>query len=655
MSIGTAVVGFFLSFAVGASFMYYFVHSSTAAPAASSSALADDGKAWKQDAAVAISSEDPARGTRAADSTLVLFSDYQCPYCQRAEGYIGSLKKSYGDKLRIVWKDFPLPAQMHPKAMPAAIAARVAYIAKGNETFWKMHDKIFDNQHDISDENLMKWLSDFGIDKATYDAKKSAAQDYIKKSQDQGNSLGVNGTPSFFLDGSKIELTNQGSPEDQIRAKIEEHLKKAKDLRAGGATPADLYVKMSAAFKTDTKPAPSANPEEEKEDFTIWKAEIGDSPIEGNKNALITIVEYSDFECPFCKRAEASVQEVRKTYGDKVRLVWKNYPLPFHKHATPAANVSIEALKEKGNDAFWTAHDKLLAANEMDDDKLVALAKDMGLDGDKVAAAIKDNKYKDVIAADQASAEDLGVRGTPRFYVNGRVIDGAQPVDKFKKIIDEELVKADAKVKGGTPIEKLYVETIKDGKGGPVVVTVPPNAPFKGPKDAKVVIQIWSDYQCPFCRRFETPQPTEAGFDPQTGGLRVVSEKYGDKVKLVWRNLPLPMHPNAKPAAILALEAQAEKGNDAFWKVHDELFQQADLSEAGLKVIADKYGINWDKVQDAIKNDKFKDSLEADEKAAHDVEIGGTPSFIINGKINRGFMAGPQLAAMIDAALAKAK
>jgi protein-disulfide isomerase len=115
------------------------------------------------------------------------------------------------------------------------------------------------------------------------------------------------------------------------------------------------------------------------------------------------------------------------------------------------------------------------------------------------------------------------------------------------------------------------------------------------------------------------------------------------------------MHPNAKPAAILALEAQAEKGNDTFWKVHDELFQQADLSEAGLQKIAEKFGIDWGKVQDAIKSDKYKDSLEADEKAAHDVEIGGTPSFIINGKVNRGFMPGAQLAAMIDAALAKTK
>ena len=114
---------------------------------------------------------------------------------------------------------------------------------------------------------------------------------------------------------------------------------------------------------------------------------------------------------------------------------------------------------------------------------------------------------------------------------------------------------------GKRTADSLYESIIKDGKGGLLDIAIPAGAPSKGPAKAKVVMQIWADFQCPFCRRFEVEDPN----NDQSGGMQVL-DQYKNSVKLVWRNLPLPMHPRARPAANFALEAQAEKGTAVFGK-----------------------------------------------------------------------------------------
>lgn len=102
--------------------------------------------------------------------------------------------------------------------------------------------------------------------------------------------------------------------------------------------------------------------DEEPVDTAVWKVPVGRSPVRGKADAPITIVEFSDFQCPFCKRAEPTIDEVRRTYGDKVRVVWKDEPLPFHPRATPAAELARFAYAKKGQDGFWKVHDALFAS-----------------------------------------------------------------------------------------------------------------------------------------------------------------------------------------------------------------------------------------------------------------------------------------------------
>lgn len=162
-------------------------------------------------------------------------------------------------------------------------------------------------------------------------------------------------------------------------------------------------------------------------------------PVRGNSQAKVTIIEFSDFQCPFCGRAEPTLKQIFETYGDQVKLVYKNFPLPFHEHAQDAA---IAALCAKDQGKFWEYHDVLF--QNQDSLKITDLKKyasDLSLKTQNFNSCLEDKKYKGQIEADMMEGNKLGVRGTPAFFINGRLVSGAQPFENFRTIIDEELKK----------------------------------------------------------------------------------------------------------------------------------------------------------------------------------------------------------------------
>jgi protein-disulfide isomerase len=157
----------------------------------------------------------------------------------------------------------------------------------------------------------------------------------------------------------------------------------------------------------------------------------------GGKDAPVTIVEFSDFQCPFCGRAEPTLKQVREKYGDKIRLVYLDFPLGMHDHAIDAASAG-HCAGEQGK--FWEFHDAMFAdQKKLAPADLKADAKKLGLDTAKFDDCLDKGKYKGAIEADMAQGRDLGVDGTPAFFINGRPLTGAQPFDKFQTTINEEL------------------------------------------------------------------------------------------------------------------------------------------------------------------------------------------------------------------------
>lgn len=170
---------------------------------------------------------------------------------------------------------------------------------------------------------------------------------------------------------------------------------------------------------------------------------VGGSPVKGPKDAPITIIEFSDFQCPYCSRANNTVEEVLKKYPGKVRVAFKNLPLPFHEEAKPAAAAAL-AAGEQGK--FWEMHDALFEnQRSLNADFYKATAEKLGLDVQKFLADMKSDKVQKQIEEDMELASKNGITGTPGFFINGVQLKGAQPLPAFEKVIDRWLEEGKAK------------------------------------------------------------------------------------------------------------------------------------------------------------------------------------------------------------------
>jgi len=175
------------------------------------------------------------------------------------------------------------------------------------------------------------------------------------------------------------------------------------------------------------------------------KVESAGNPSTGGKDAPVTIVEFSDFQCPFCRAAETAVKTVKDKYGDKIRIVYLDFPLGMHAHAMDAARAG-RCAGEQGK--FWELHDAMFAdQSKLAPADLKADAKRLGLDTKAFDTCFDANKYDASIHKDMSQGQALGVTATPTFFVNGRQILGAQPAEQFEQIIDEELAQQNGATK----------------------------------------------------------------------------------------------------------------------------------------------------------------------------------------------------------------
>lgn len=179
------------------------------------------------------------------------------------------------------------------------------------------------------------------------------------------------------------------------------------------------------------------------------KIEIGDAPVLGDKNAKVTVIEFSDFQCPFCKQFfDAGITQLKEEYvkSGKVKLAYKHYPLSFHANAQGAAEAS-ECANEQNK--FWEYHDLLFTNQKEWENQDVATATttfntyagNLGLDTAQFSTCLSTNKYKEKVDKDTALGTQVGVSGTPSTFINGTIIVGAQPYASFKALIDAELAK----------------------------------------------------------------------------------------------------------------------------------------------------------------------------------------------------------------------
>lgn len=216
---------------------------------------------------------------------------------------------------------------------------------------------------------------------------------------------------------------------DQVKEKISNYLGMERKKEA---------VEKWIAEQTKKTPVEVYIPKPRRPTFEVT---VGNAPTFGPKTAKVTIIEFSDFQCPFCAKGADVLTELKKKYGNKIQVAFKNYPLPFHNHAEIAAVAGLCA-NEQSTNHFWKMHDEMFKNQDsLSADGLKKLARTIGLKMDAFEKCLTENRHIAQVRADMEEGKKINVKSTPTFFVNGQLIAGAQPLEVFSQIIDEELAK----------------------------------------------------------------------------------------------------------------------------------------------------------------------------------------------------------------------
>ena len=341
--------------------------------------------------------DSPVRGSPDAPITITEYADFQCPYCANARSKLDQVLREYPHQVKLVFKSFPL--DFHPDSI---LAHRAALAAQKQGKFWEMHDLIFSSQRAMKHDDLFAMAKSLGLDTDRFasDLQDPAIQSEIDAQQREGKRLGVNGTPTFYIDGQ--EMVGAASV-DQFESLI------TRALVAKGLQPVKTPI------------------------------EADKGPTRGPEHAPVTVVWYSDVTSPLEITADHLVDQLLDAYPNQVRIVYKNRPLEFH-HDAALAHQALAAAAAQGQ--FWQMHRALLAhQHALSATDIVDYAASLGLDTKKFLADLTSESSRDSVQRDISQAREAGINGVPSFFVNGTRIDGVQPFSSFKAIVDDEIKK----------------------------------------------------------------------------------------------------------------------------------------------------------------------------------------------------------------------
>lgn len=377
--------------------------------------------------------DSPARGPADAPVTIVMFSDFECSFCDEAFHTISELQAEYPEKIRFVYKALPLDRHEH-----ALEAALVGHSAKAQGKFWEFHDLVFSGEG-IDPDTIRDYARQIGLDLDRVERELATLEHAaaVRRDLRVAKRLKLTSTPVFFING---RLLAGARPKHIFQHFIEQELELAERLGDEGVKAANLYEYETQWGYTAIK---YEGEEAELDEDSVYPVPIDDSPTRGPENAPITIIAFSDFQCPFCAKGHETMEVLRAQYGQELRFVFKHFPLPGHPYGALASRASFAAM-EAGK--FWEFHDAVFAlGGRYDGEDLLEIGNKLGIPRDKLEAAISTEANDARIEADIEMGIRLRLSGTPAYFINGRPIVGALPLMDFRMLIAEELERVGAK------------------------------------------------------------------------------------------------------------------------------------------------------------------------------------------------------------------
>jgi protein-disulfide isomerase len=366
----------------------------------------------------------PLWGARNAPVTLTLFGDLECPFTIAFLRVIFAEKARRGDDLRLALRFETL--SQHAEGALAAKRLLALHAEEGEGAFWGVVQEIARRGEPLDEGALDGILETLGIDapEAGPAVERALEDDAVLAA-----SLYVTATPVAFVNGVRVD----GFRSQRALAEIIARERKASGLvLASGVTPQALYAERTRKNLIDLGNDP---PERA-------CVPVGGSPVRGPKDALVTIVEFTEHVCDYCREGDAVIASVLRSRPKEVRSVWKSMPLPQHQRARYAANFALEARRTGGDPAFWSVTETLLGAKDelADPATFTRAAENAKLDPERLRTAADRSAHDSSIDADRRLAESLGVsEAAPTYFVNGRRIPGVVSLAEFRAVVAEEL------------------------------------------------------------------------------------------------------------------------------------------------------------------------------------------------------------------------
>ena len=409
----------------------------------------------------------PALGPDDAPVTIVEFSDFYCPHCNRSAVTLADLTRIYPGRIRVVYRHNLLDPEEGTLAAEAVLAAD----AQGK--FWPMHDLMFASSESITRGTVEEYAEQVGLDIARFrtELDNGTHRPSIRRDLEVARGLGVTATPMIFVNGRPI---TGAQPLGVFIELVEQELARADEMIVGGVEPGELYEALTSSGPqkahaitqgADTPAGPSLQTDRE---YSVGRGI--DSHQRGLDDALVTIVEFSDFECSFCRKSRRTLGILRKEFGDDIRLVYRHKPLTAIGNTKLVAEAAV-AAGEQGK--FWEFHDLAYAhSGPITRADIEQFGSAAGLDMARFRQALDDRRYLREVILDAAEAASIGVRGTPTFFVNGTPVIGAVPVEQLRDLVEKKRTEAEALVKSGIAREDVYEEVMRralegaeDGQG----------------------------------------------------------------------------------------------------------------------------------------------------------------------------------------------
>lgn len=399
----------------------------------------------------------PSRGPADALVTVVEFSDFRCGYCRRAQETLHQLTQLFGRQLRFVFRHNPLDLE------DGSLAAEASYAARAQGRFWQMHDRLFASRGRVDRDMVEGFAAELGLNMTRFrrDLDHRTYLPAVKRDAAAARALKATSTPMFFVNGRPV----RGSQHLSVFVKIiRQELANARRLAKKGVAAADVYTTTVAKGRVSGTPGikDTFYQRTRLEALQMYRARLATRPLrKGGDDALVTIVEFSDFQCHFCARTQPVLRKLAARYRGNVRFVYRHMPLGFHRHARLAAEASLAAAAQG---KFWAFHDAVfrLDRRAMDRAAFNRIARNLGLNMKRFNRALDTRQYAAAVRADIIAANLLGVDGTPTFFINGTPVSGAKPLSVFVGAIDAKLAEARSLVAGGVKPNEVYDSLLKD-------------------------------------------------------------------------------------------------------------------------------------------------------------------------------------------------